>query len=64
MNDSHLRELLSGLRRASAAADALACGGLNEGRRVVDMKKAKQNLFVAMLDVVHAYERFKESHDH
>lgn len=64
MNDAHLRDLLSGLRRASAAADALACGGLNEGRVVCDLKKAKQSLFVAMLEVVAAYSKFKEAHDH
>ncbi len=64
MNDAHLRDLLFGLRRASAAAEAMACGGLNEGRLVVDLHKVKQNLFVAMLDVVNAYERFKESNDH
>lgn len=64
MNDAHLRDLLMGLRRASAATEALACGGLNEGRPVVDLHKVRQNLFLAMLDVVNAYERFKESHDH
>jgi len=63
MNDTHLRELLNGLRRASAAADALACGGLNDGRRVCDLKKTRQNLFMAMLQVVDAYAKFKESHE-